>query len=396
MHFVLRVVAALWHVVGILVLAVLVTEFGIDGLRRLSRRLRYGRFRLPDRSAGADAYRGADWATAYFDEFHRCVRVGWKPYVEWWQRPYRGLYVTLDERGLRPTPGEREAGAEAARILCFGGSTMMGMGARDEATIPAVLARRLGATGHAAKITNFGQLGHNSSQEALTLVQQLKAGLGADIVAFYDGINEMICAEQTGEPDRLFNDSRRVAEFNLLHPSRRGDLLRAAVIAAMPRTMRRLRQLTGLPLRGPLPPPEADLATVDIALLARRVIDVYAFNLRLVRRLGQEHGFRTLFFWQPVISTKVVKSPDEQRFEQDYTHDVGRRRALYQAILDERRRRPELVTAPDVIDLSAIFDKEAEPVYIDAYHLSESGNAAVAEAMLPAFTAALTECSGRA
>jgi hypothetical protein len=269
---------------------------------------------------------------------------------------------------------------------------MMGMGARDTATIPAVLARRLGELGHPAAITNFGQLGHNSTQEVISLFQLLKRGARADIVAFYDGVNEMICAEQTGEADRLFNDSRRVAEFNLLHPNRRGDLLLAALVAAMPRTLRRLRRLTGLKLYGPMPAAEADLSQIDIAALARQVIDVYAANLRLARLLARQHGFRTLFFWQPVITTKTVKSSDEERFEADYTHDVAGRRRLYQAVIAERRGRPELASAADVIDLSAIFDARSDPVYIDAYHLSEAGNGAVAEAMLPAFVTASAAC----
>jgi hypothetical protein len=57
---------------------------------------------------------------------------------------------------------------------------------------------------------------------------------------------------------------------------------------------------------------------------------------------------------------------------------------LYEAIIDERRRHPALVEASDAIDLSGLFDDSTEPVYIDLYHLSEAGNAAVAEAMLPA------------
>ena len=389
-----RFVVALWHVAGIMLLIVLFTEFGVDGLRWLSRRLRYGRGRLPDRSATADAYAGADWATGYFDEFNRSVHVDWKPYVEWWQRPFRGAYVILDERGLRPTEGEEAEGA--LRILCFGGSTMMGMGVRDAATIPAILARRLAELGHRAAITTLGQLGHNSTQEVISLHQLLKGGARADIVLFYDGINEMISAEQTGAADRLFNDARRVAEFNLLHPSRRGDLVLAALAAAMPRSLRRLRQLTGLSLRGPMPPPEADLAQLDVAGLARQVIDAYAANVRLARLLAGEHGLRTLFFWQPVITTKTVKSPDEQRFEQDYTKDVAGRRRLFGAVIAERRGRPELAAAEDVLDLSAIFDARADPVYIDAYHLSESGNIAVAEAMLPALVTAVAACRGTA
>ena len=180
-----------------------------EGWRRLSRYLRYRRATRPDRAATADAYGGADWSAGYFGEFRRAVRVDWKPYVEWWQRPYRGAYVTLDERGLRPTPGEETTGSEVIRILCFGGSTMMGMGARDDHTIPAVLARRLTEGGHQVSVTNYGQLGHNSTQEVITLQQLLKAGKRMDIALFYDGINEMACAEQTGCADGLFNEARR-------------------------------------------------------------------------------------------------------------------------------------------------------------------------------------------
>jgi hypothetical protein len=384
-----RFLIALWHVVGLLLIAVLVTEFGVEGWRRLNRWLRYRRTTRPDRAALADAYDGAVWSAEYFDEFRRKVRVDWRPYVEWWQRPFRGTYVTLDERGLRPTPGERSAGAGAIRILCFGGSTMMGMGARDEYTISAELARGLAERGHSVAVTNYGQLGHNSTQEVITLQQLLKSGERIDVALFYDGINEMACAEQTGRADRLFNEARRRAEFNLLHPERRRELIVAALISAAPRTVRRLRQLTGLSLRGPLPEPEADLARVDIPGLARNVLAVYAANLRLVRLLAREYRFQPLFFWQPVITTKRFKTGDEQHWLNDYTSDLSQRVLLYDAIVGERRSNPELRSAADTIDLSALFDDWKDPVYIDLYHLSETGNRAVAEAMLPAVNTAL-------
>jgi lysophospholipase L1-like esterase len=381
---------ALWHVVGLLVLAVVAIEFGVEGWRRLNRRLRYRRPTRPDRAALADAYAGAEWSVAYFDEFRRKVRVEWRAYVEWWHRPFRGSYVTLDQRGLRRTPGEETAEGGAVRILCFGGSTMMGMGARDDQTIPAVLTRRLGELGHRVAVTNYGQLGHNSTQEVITLQQLLKAGQPIDIAVFYDGVNEMACAEQTGRPDGLFNEERRRAEFNLLHPDRRRDLLVAALIMAAPRTLRRLRRLTGLALRGPLPAPEADLSRVDLLRLADDVLEGYVSNLRLVRLLAREYGFRPLFFWQPVITTKRLQTPDELRWANDYTSDPAGRRKLYTAVVTARRCCGELVEAPDAIDLSALFDDRLGPVYIDLYHLSEAGNAAVAEAMLPAVAAAVS------
>jgi lysophospholipase L1-like esterase len=379
----LRFVEAVWHVAGLVLIAVLANEFGIDAWRRLSRRLRYRRPTRPEPAALADAYARAEWTVAYFDEFRRSVRVDWRPYVEWWQRPFCGRYVTIDERGLRPTPGENAADPAALRILCFGGSTMMGMGARDDHTIPALLARRLAEEGHPATVVNYGQLGHNTTQEVITLVQLLKAGERIDVALFYDGINEMACAEQTGRPDALFNEARRRAEFNLLHPERRRDLATAALFAFVPRTLRRLRRLTGLALAGPLPAPEADLAEVDIAGLARAVVTAYAANLRLVRLLAAQYGFRALFFWQPVITTKRLKTADETRWEGDYTRNPAARRVLYAAIVAERRANGELAEAADAVDLSGLFDERADPVYIDLYHLSEAGNAAVAEAMVP-------------
>ena len=283
--------------------------------------MRYRQSTRPDRSAAADAYGGADWSEGYFNEFHRSVRVEWKPYVEWWQRPVTGKYLTIDRRGLRQTPGSEDPDPKAVRILCFGGSTMMGMGARDGQTIPAVLARRLEELGHRATVTNYGQLGHNTTQELITLQQLLKSGERLDIAVFYHGINEMACAEQTGQADALFNEARRRAEFNLLHPERRIELITAAILTAAPRTFRRLRRFTGLPLRGPMPVADADLSRVDLFRLAEEVISVYAANLRMVRLLAREYGFRPLFFWQPVITTKRFKTPDEQRWEKDYTRE---------------------------------------------------------------------------
>jgi hypothetical protein len=266
---------------------------------------------------------------------------------------------------------------------------MMGMGARDDQTIPAVLARRLAECGHRVSVTNYGQLGHNSTQEVITLQQLLKSGERLDIALFYDGINEMACAEQTGHADGLFNEARRRAEFNLLHPDRRRDLIAAALIGMAPRTLRRLRRLTGLRLRGPLPVEQTDLSQVDLAQLARDVIETYVGNVRLARLLGREYGFQPIFFWQPMITTKKFKTEDEQRWLDDYTNDPERRRLLYKAILGERRCNPDLVHAADTVDLSALFDDWTDPVYIDLYHLSEIGNAAVATAIRPIVDAAL-------
>ncbi|HEV2187925.1 MAG TPA: hypothetical protein VGR70_12000 [Stellaceae bacterium] len=383
-----RFVVALWHVLGLLLVLVLLVEFIPSAYRRMSRWLRYRRSDRPDSAALADAQAGADWAVGYFDEFGRAVRVDWRAYVGWWQRPYRGAYITLDHRGLRPTPGEERSAPGTIRIMCFGGSTMMGMGARDSRTIPALLAVRLGELGYRVALTNYGQLGHNSTQELITLQEALRAGIRFEIALFYDGLNDMLTAEQTGHAGAMWNEQRRRAEFNLLLDERRRDLLLAAFLRAIPQTVRRLRRLTGASLRGPLPEPEADLSGVDLSRLAVEILDVYAGNQRMVRLLAAEYGFRPIFYWQPVITTKQIKSPDEQRFEADHTRDVEARRVLSRAVIAEYRRRTTIADG-DLIDLSALFDDVSTPVYIDMMHLSEAGNLTVAEAIVPSLTALL-------
>jgi len=57
-----RFFVALWHVAGLLLIVVLVTEVGVEGWRRLNRWLRYRRPTRPDRAALADAYGGASAA----------------------------------------------------------------------------------------------------------------------------------------------------------------------------------------------------------------------------------------------------------------------------------------------------------------------------------------------
>jgi hypothetical protein len=139
----------------------------------------------------------------------------------------------------------------------------------------------------------------------------------------------------------------RQAEFNIFYTDRRADLVKAGLMAAMPRTVRRLRELTGLPLRGPLPGGRFDLSRVDIPALARDVVAVYAANLRLIRLLAGAYGFQPLFFWQPVITTKRDKTADELFFESEFTGDLDARRRLFAAVIDERRRHPELAQAAD-------------------------------------------------
>ena len=379
---------SVWGVVGILVLALFVNEGGVDAFRSLRRSIVYRHRPRPDYRALAEAYRGAEWPRRYFREFWARVKVDWAPFVEWWQRPVDGEFVRIDAGGLRihdhvPT-------AAGKRVYVFGGSTTMGVGVRSHATVPALLEARLAAAGHAAEVTNFGQLGHTSSQEMISLIRRLKEGDVPDLAVFYDGTNEVIPAEESGMPDRLFKEDHRRCEFNLLHGDRRGDLLRAAVVSLLRRTLRQFRKLTGVRVTGPFPAGATRHVFADaLPALCDEVARRYFENVRIIRLLAREYGFAVLFFWQPVLFTRRHMSPHKTRYLNDAAPDPALRTRLFVETSDAWRRRQAAMAGPDLVDIGRLFDDDPEPRYIDPFHLAEEGNDLVAEAMLPHVVAAL-------
>jgi hypothetical protein len=72
------------------------------------------------------------------------------------------------------------------KVYFFGGSTMWGVGARDDGTIPSEFAA---ATGFWSE--NFGEFAYTAHQDLMLLVQLLQDGHRPDIVVFYDGVNDV-------------------------------------------------------------------------------------------------------------------------------------------------------------------------------------------------------------
>lgn len=373
-----------WSVVGIAVAVVIFVELGPDAWRALSRRLRHGAVGKHDYRALADAYEGAEWPKPYFRDLWTMMAVEWAPLVGWRQKPCRTEHFNFDADGLRETVNPPAVeGSKPVSIFMFGGSTTVGVGARDGHTLASCLSAVLNETGAPAHITNCAQLGHSSSQEVIAFHQVLKSGKRPDLVIFYDGANEVIPTEQTGRADSLFNEHHRYAEFNLLHASRRGDLIKAGLAAMVPRLLRRISRLTGWRYRSlqdvsQLP----GISEERIPTLARDVSDAYCANVDMALALAESHGIGALFFLQPMLMTKKAKSPHEERYifdgapKKDIRHPFFT--AAFACMKDAVKARGGVS-----VDLTHIFDDIAAPIYIDPFHVSERGNRMIAEAMAP-------------
>ncbi|MGC8643611.1 MAG: hypothetical protein ACP5XB_27450, partial [Isosphaeraceae bacterium] len=191
----LQAMQTAWSILGITVVLVIALELGLRLFFEVKDRLRPPP--STDPRLVEQGYANAPWVRETFDEQAR-IEPDWHSYVYFRQKPFHGKYLNIDEHGVRatwrPPASTNDAARKPLRILMFGGSTLWGVGARDEGTIPSCLARELVSRGINAQITNLGEIAYVSTQELITLCRMLQNGARPDVVIFYDGVNEITSA----------------------------------------------------------------------------------------------------------------------------------------------------------------------------------------------------------
>lgn len=349
--------------------------------------VRTGRLLFPTttpmaRYAALPYYQAHDWSTEYLREqtLYAGREKRYRPYILWRGGQFEGTTTTVDQHGIRRTPGA-DCRSEAYKVFAFGGSTMWGWGAPDWGTIPAYLQAGFAAlTERPICVMNFGQDAFVSTQSLIELLMQLQAGNRPDLVLFYDGVNEVYAAYQSGQP-------RLHADFYDISTKFEGD---RHLFVEWLKTSRLFSLLTSVVSRLDSQPstPSLNAMTyrtmgVDAATLANSVIQTYLGNYELVEALAQVYEFEFFFFWQPSIAVgdKSLTS-EEQQIQSELDPALV---DLYQAIY----RRIEQ-TAPafrNLYDLADILDSRPEQIWIDTWgHVTPIGNRLIAEGMLGIIT----------
>jgi len=336
----------------------------------------------------ADAYSDTSWVHQYYSEFEESSATRWSSYVYWRRKSYEGQYINVDPNGIRRTwraDKDRRAG-DRLSVFVFGGSTMWGVGVRDDATIASFLARKLKEKGIEAEVTNFGESGYVSTQEVIALIRELQRGNVPDLAIFYDGVNDVYSAYQQRAAGLPHNEYNRVNEFNLTqsrsYRSLRAVFLRRTVERlAMVRFSRGLLRRLGVGVR-----PDAavtywgarDNAIAGKEDLFREVLTVYEGNARIVKALADAYGFKTLLYWQPTIFHKKHLTA----YEETQRKSVEALQPFCQAVYGIACR-TDLAAERETVfhDLSGTFAEVSQPVFIDWCHLSEWGNEVIAERM---------------
>jgi hypothetical protein len=106
-----------------------------------------------------------------------------------------------------------------------------------------------------------------------------------------------------------------------------------------------------------------------------------AGNKTMIEALAEAYNVEVLFVWQPAIIFKDTLSESEQGIYERTENERQGLFALYTEVDAIVRQR--VAGMDNVIVLSDFFADDTETIFHDLVHITEIGNARVAEALLP-------------
>ena len=376
----------LWLIVGVTLLLFLSTELLTSVLFHLKDSS--AAKAVVDHRAEADTYSHAGWPSLYYKELADSSTAQWASYVYWKKAPFRGQYINVDRQGNRVTWSADVAAPmsnDDVNILMLGGSTVWGIGSRDEFTIPSLLAKKLAERGVRARVTNLGQIGYVSTQDVTALLLEVQKGNDPDIVIFYNGFNDIFSAYQQGKAGLPQNEFHRVQDFNSRMP--KATTLHWEIVAKDLSTVRAakalLHRVGAMKSAQASAPNQGEMvdgpAVGQAEALARDVVEVYRVNVENAKALAAHFGFKVLFYWQPTLFEKLHLTAYEQ------TEKRAQRK--FQSFFEETYRTMRTRNlAPSKVglfhDLSRIFFETPAPLFVDWCHIGETGNALIADRMM--------------
>jgi hypothetical protein len=294
----------------------------------------------------AAVYGDADWYPSYAQEIEAAMRVAWAPLRFQRLRDVTGRYVNVVD-GERVTWSPPVCECPTLTVWAYGGSTLFGIGQRDEHTIASELARVAWEAGIRLEVVNKGVPGDAHWREGLRFAWDLTRNAPPDLALFYDGVNDSIVSANLqldiDEPiDLTLNDWAAEVAPSAPEP------------AALP---------DGVELVPPVTGPE-----LDGAERGRLVMTRYESSRRIAFDVGRTNQVPLEFFWQPNRLSRPQLDGEPTDVD-----PYGIARDIDAA---ERRAIPD-----DVHDLTHVFDGNTDPMFTDDVHHDERAARIIALAM---------------
>lgn len=325
------------------------------------------------------AYDSESWGADFWKEqsaFWSSARSNYLPFMVWSVRKWHGKYINTDDSEMgtwRRTVQAMSPDCKKSVVLklwVFGGSTVYGIGTPDWATIPSYLAQILNAD-HAVcwEVMNLGSEGYVTNQEMILLIQQLKAGRRPDVAVFYDGVNEaLVGGFSPGDATEHWTFDAIKAKFERPQAGRL-SFLKLSYTVQLVQTLRQSENQDHYPT----------FSGEQLAAKAQATLENYKANLKIIQMLAKEHGFKTYFFWQPLLEFgNKPLTPFEQKLKEARRTELGGRvqRGLV-AVYNEAERESKVPS--DYVFLGHAFDDVKDLIYVDEFHLDPRGNEIMAE-----------------
>lgn len=265
----------------------------------------------------------------------------------------------VDGRRVSYTPEDPEI-----TVWFFGGSTMFGIGQRDNHTLPSVIARAAEADGIRIRAVNFGVSGYVNWQATERFEQALTSDLEKpDLVVFYDGVNDW-----------------GLGAFRVDLGDRKPGVIRRLPLGDDEREQMMSERSDPEPM-----PWSTKRENLEIDLTA----DQYGRGVDIAQRLGKEYDIPVRHVWQPSPFAKVLNPVDEPLWERvDFNPDWMEASARHYRQIAER-------SGADPIDLTRVLDEVKVPVYFDSSHTNEFGASLIGNALYRELKADLEEASMR-
>jgi lysophospholipase L1-like esterase len=338
----------------------------------------------PDPRHRMPAYRDDAEAIVFWTEFGE-LESRYEPFIGWRRMPYRGQAITIDQTGRRTFSPASVVPDTAPTVHFFGGSTMWGTGAPDSGTIPA----QFSALYPGVHVVNHAEHGFTSRQALDQLITLVDQGKSVENVVFYDGANDVAaqCHRAIPVPGHFQVVQIRSA-LELRRQTMQGeprsfrqqlardvyDLLLKHTIVLGQGLLERLglrRPPTEFvpPARWPAGEYDCHTDSAKAGAVARALFA----NWEIAHLIVTSRGGAFLAFLQP---NAYVGSPENEYLTQDWLNPELKQSfdAVYPLI------RKEIGTGRYswAHDLSTAFDG-AGRVYVDDFHVTERGNAIVAQ-----------------
>lgn len=286
------------------------------------------------------------------------VQHQYEPFVGWRMKAYSGKTLHVSSAGMRITPSPPFKGVRNRVVRFFGGSTMWGEGADDQNTIPAIF----NALHPEYNVFNHAQLAFNTRQELDALISLYARNEQADLVIFYDGVNDVafLCPEEIRElpahrlvpmyRDKLYTGKSQLV-IALLH-----DIFTDNILAAIRRVS-----------TGPTKP--SPYNCVADTTKAEQIAEMMIRNWELAHQIVTSRNGQFVALLQPAA---YIGSPRTDHLQLD--DQLGENfREVYRRI----KRKISERNHPWIIDLSDRFDG-SDYIFIDFCHVSPNGNQIIA------------------